>query len=47
MQANNKFLISKGWYPKINFEKGLMDTITWYKKFSKIYLEENSQFKNL
>tara|TARA_E500000178_G_scaffold307520_1_gene320512 strand:- start:45 stop:1016 length:972 start_codon:yes stop_codon:yes gene_type:complete len=47
MQANNKFLTSKGWYPKITFEKGLIDTISWYKKFSKIYLEGNSPFKNL
>lgn len=47
MQANNKFLTSKGWRPKINFEKGLTDTISWYKKFSKIYLEKNSIFKNL
>ena len=47
MQANNKFLIAKGWRPKISFEKGLIDTISWYRKFSKIYLEKNSPFKNL
>tara|TARA_B100001057_G_scaffold221751_1_gene222172 strand:+ start:3342 stop:4313 length:972 start_codon:yes stop_codon:yes gene_type:complete len=47
MQANNKFLISKGWRPKVDFEKGLIDTISWYKKFSKIYLDKNCSFKNL
>ena len=47
MQANNKFITSKGWRPKINFEQGLIHTISWYKKFSKIYLEKKSPFKNL
>ena len=42
MQANNKFITSKGWRPKINFEQGLIHTISWYKKFSKIYLEKKS-----
>ena len=47
MQANNKFLSSKGWKPKINFDDGLKLTIAWYRKFHKSYLEKNSSFKNL
>ena len=38
MQANNKFLSSRGWSPNINFEDGLKSTISWYKKFNKSYL---------
>tara|TARA_X000000950_G_C13913426_1_gene659904 strand:- start:973 stop:1944 length:972 start_codon:yes stop_codon:yes gene_type:complete len=47
MQANNKFITSKGWKPKINFDEGLKNTIAWYKKFSTSYLDNNSFFKNL
>ena len=47
MQANNKFIISKGWKPKINFDDGLKRTIAWYRKFSRYYLDKNSFFKNL
>ena len=47
MQANNKFITSKGWRPKINFEEGLIRTITWYKNFFKSYLDRNSHFINL
>ena len=47
MQANNKFIISKGWKPKISFDDGLKRTITWYRKFSRSYLDKNSSFKNL
>jgi UDP-glucose 4-epimerase len=47
MQANNKFLSSKGWKPKINFDDGLKLTIAWYRKFHKSYLDKNSSFKNL
>ena len=47
MQANNKFLSSKGWKPKINFDDGLKFTIAWYRKFHKSYLDKNSSFKNL
>ena len=34
MQANNKFIISKGWKPKIGFDDGLKRTIEWYRKFN-------------
>ena len=47
MQANNKFISSKGWRPKINFDEGLKFTIAWYQKFYKSYLDNNSSFKNL
>ncbi len=47
MQANNKYIISKGWKPKINFDDGLKLTISWYRKFIKSYLDKNSSFKNL
>ena len=47
MQANNKFIISKGWKPKISFDDGLKRTIAWYRKFSRYYLDKNSFFKNL
>ena len=47
MQANNKYIISKGWRPKINFDEGLKNTIAWYRKFYKSYLDKNSSFKNL
>ena len=47
MQANNKFISSKGWKPKINFDDGLKFTIAWYHKFYKSYLDKNSYFKNL
>ena len=47
MQANNQFISSKGWKPKINFDNGLKFTIAWYQKFYKSYLDKNSSFKNL
>ena len=47
MQANNKFIVSKGWKPKINFDTGLKLTINWYQKFNDIYLKKNSNFEVL
>ena len=47
MQANNKFIISKGWKQKVNFENGLKRTIAWYRLFDKLYLNKNSTFTNL
>ena len=47
MQADNRFITSKGWKPKVNFDNGLKKTIDWYKKFYKSYLGKNSSFKNL
>ena len=47
MQANNKFILSKGWKPKINFDDGLRKTIAWYKNFYSSYLDDRSFFKNL
>ena len=29
MQANNKFIVSKGWKPKISFDEGLKKSIIW------------------
>ena len=42
MQANNKFIVSKGWKPKMSFDTGLKLTINWYQKFNDIYLKKNS-----
>lgn len=47
MQANNKFITSKGWKPKINFDEGLKSTIIWYRRFLKSYLDKKSPLKNL
>ena len=47
MQANNKFIVSKGWKPKISFDLGLKITINWYQDFYKTYLNKNSLFKKL
>lgn len=47
MQADTKFISSKGWKPKINFDNGLKFTIAWYQKFYKSYLDKHSTFKNL
>ncbi len=47
MQANNKFITSKGWKPKKDFNTGLRETISWYKNFYKIYLSKKGTFKNL
>lgn len=47
MHADNKFITSKGWKPKINFDLGLKNTISWYRKFYKLYLDKKSYFKNL
>ena len=47
MQANNKFITSKGWKPKISFEQGLKNTINWYRNFYKLYLSKHGSFKKL
>ena len=47
MQANNKFIISKGWKQKINFDNGLKSTIKWYQNFYKLYLSKQGAFKQL
>ena len=47
MQANNKFLVSKGWKSKISFDEGLKKTIEWYKNFNDLYLSKKGTFKNL
>ncbi len=47
MQADNKFVISKGWKPKIKLDEGLKLTIAWYRKFHKSYLDKKSFLKNL
>jgi UDP-glucose 4-epimerase len=47
MQANNQFISSKGWKPKINLDDGLKLTIGWYQRFYKSYLDKKSSFKNL
>ena len=47
MQANNKFIVSKGWKPKISFDLGLKITINWYQNFYETYLNKNSLFKKL
>lgn len=47
MQADNKFIISKGWRSNVNFEDGLKRTILWYQKFNRLYLGKKSSFKNL
>ncbi len=44
MQANNKFIISKGWKPKIGFDDGLKRTIEWYRKFNRSYFDKRSFF---
>ena len=48
MQAENNFLTRKiKWKPEISFDKGLIKSIEWYKKFTKIYINKNSLFNNL
>ena len=47
MQANSKFILSKGWKPKINLDDGLIKTISWYKSFLKIYFNNLNSLKNL
>jgi len=47
MQANNKFIISKGWKQKVNFDNGLKSTIKWYQNFYKLYLNKQGAFKQL
>ena len=42
MQANNKFITSKGWKPKVSFDNGLKKTISWYRNFYKSYLNKDS-----
>ena len=41
MQANNKFITSKGWKPKVSFDDGLKRTILHgIKNFYKSYLNK-------
>tara|TARA_A100001015_G_scaffold70241_1_gene77811 strand:- start:199 stop:1176 length:978 start_codon:yes stop_codon:yes gene_type:complete len=47
MQANNRFIIKKGWKPIVDFDEGLINTIAWYRRFYKSYLDKHSNFKNL
>jgi UDP-glucose 4-epimerase len=47
MQANNKFIVSKGWKPKISFDEGLKKSIIWYRNFDRIYLNKKGIFKQL
>ena len=47
MQANNKFITSKGWRPKVNFLDGLKKTINWYQNFNELYLSKKGTFKKL
>ena len=47
MQANNKFILSKGWRPKTSFTEGLKRTVDWYKKFNHLYLDKKGLFKQL
>jgi UDP-glucose 4-epimerase len=47
MQANNKFITSQGWKPKIKFDEGLKKTIEWYKYFNQNYLSNKGAFKKL
>ena len=47
MQANNKFIISKGWKPKVSFDTGLKNTIKWYQNSYKLYLSKQGIFKQL
>jgi len=47
MQANNNFILSKGWKPKIDFDNGLKFTIDWYRRFGTSYLNKDSTFNNL
>ena len=47
MQANNKFIIAKGWKPRISFDEGLKQTISWYRNFYKTYLNNKSTFNKL
>jgi len=47
MQANNKFIIAKGWKPRISFDEGLKQTISWYRDFYKTYLNSKSTFNKL
>ena len=42
MQANNQFISSKGWKPKINLDDGLKLTIGWYQRFYKSYFDKSS-----
>jgi UDP-glucose 4-epimerase len=47
MQANNRFITTKGWKPQVNFDDGLKKTINWYRNFNKLYLSKKGTFKNL
>ncbi len=47
MQANNTFLLSKGWRPQITFDTGLKKTIEWYRNFNNLYLDKKASFKTL
>ena len=48
MQAENKFVTKTlGWKPSVTFDEGLTNSIQWYKKFLKLYFDQQSIFKNL
>ncbi len=48
MQAENKFITKTlGWKPLVTFDYGLNNSINWYKKFLKLYVDKKSSFKNL
>jgi UDP-glucose 4-epimerase len=47
MQANNKFLTSKGWKPEVDFDSGLKKTISWYRNFNQLYFGTKARLKNL
>ena len=48
MQAENKFVTKTlGWKPSVTFDEGLKNSIKWYKKFLKLYLDQQSSFKKL
>ncbi len=48
MQAENKFVTKNlGWKPSVSFEQGLKNSVKWYRNFKKLYLDEQSFFKNL
>ena len=48
MQAENKFVTKTlGWKPSVTFDEGLKNSIKWYKKFLKLYFDQQSSFKKL
>ena len=48
MQAENKFVTKTlGWTPLVSIDEGLKNSIKWYKKFLKLYFDQQSSFKEL